>query len=107
MRRLWLGVGCLMLAAGCGGTGGTGGTSAGGGGGGAAGRGGTGGTSAGGAGGGAAGRGGAGGSGGTGGSSVSCDPVAQTGCSGSQRCTWVFTTGTTGHPACLADGTVN
>jgi len=106
---------------------GTGGTSTGGSGtGGSAGGGGTGGT-----GGGFLGRGGAGGSGGslgtggtgtggtsgtggtgtggtgTGGSGVSCDPIAQTGCTSGQRCTWIFTTSSTGHNACLADGTVS
>jgi len=93
---------------GTGGTSGTGGASAGTGG--SAGRGGGGGSAGGGggsAGTGGAGTGGSAGSGGTGGTSVNCDPVAQTGCTTGQRCTWVYTTTTTGHPACLADGTVN
>ena len=53
------------------------------------------------------GRGGAGGAAGTGGGSAICDPVAQTGCQASQRCTWIITSVTTGHNACIADGTVN
>jgi hypothetical protein len=35
-----------------------------------------------------------------------CNPVAQTGCGADQRCTWITTSDTTGHAACLADGTV-
>jgi hypothetical protein len=45
--------------------------------------------------------------GGTGGGTVACNPVAQTGCPTGQRCAWIFLSGTTGHNACLPDGSVN
>jgi hypothetical protein len=41
------------------------------------------------------------------GSSATCDPIAQTGCSGSTpRCTWIQDTASVGHVGCEAAGTV-
>ena len=56
---------------------------------------------------GAAGTGGSAGRGGAGAGGGVCNPVAQTGCGAGQRCAWIYTGQTTGHNACLADGTVN
>ena len=35
-----------------------------------------------------------------------CDPLAQTGCTSTQKCTWIDDTATTGHIGCVANGTM-
>src|SRR5439155_9587 len=45
------------------------------------------------------------------GSNVACDPLAQTGCAGTEKCTWIWderdASGELGHIGCVADGTVD
>jgi len=37
---------------------------------------------------------------------TACDPLTQTTCLSTERCTWVATSATAGHAVCLADGTI-
>jgi hypothetical protein len=38
--------------------------------------------------------------------SGTCDPLAQTGCTGTQKCTWIDDTATSGHIGCVANGSM-